>query len=84
LSGGARGHIVQAAYQLAVLDQERNFVGSDFEHGAGSFDVAGAVAEAGIEKAGVVNAELAISGSKGTISAANSGGTRTLSRDARM
>src|ERR1700683_3314173 len=43
-----------------MLDQERNFMGSNLEDGAGAFDVAGAIAEAGIEEAGVVNAKLTI------------------------
>ena len=43
-------HIVQAADELPVFHQERNFVGSNFQYGAGSFDLAGAVAKAGIEE----------------------------------
>src|SRR5216683_1413004 len=53
-------HIVQAAHKLAVLDQERNLVGSNLKHCARAFDVARSVAEAGIEEAGVVNAKLAV------------------------
>ena len=55
-------HVVQAAYELAVFDEEWNFVGADFEHGAGSLDLAGTVAEAGIEESGVVNAEFTVGG----------------------
>ena len=53
-------HIVQPADELPVFHQEGNFVGSNFEHGAGSLDFAGTVAEAGIEEAGVVNAKFAV------------------------
>src|SRR5260370_9061731 len=48
-----------AAHDLAVLEQAGDAVGPDLQHRPGAWDVAAAVAEAGIEEAGVVDAELA-------------------------
>ena len=43
-----------------MLDQERDFVSSNFKHGTGSLDVVRPISKTRIEKSGVVNAELAI------------------------
>ena len=53
-------HIVQPAYQLSVFHQEWDFVGSNFEHGWRPLDVVRTITESRIEKARVVNAELAV------------------------
>ena len=54
-----------------MFHQEWDFVGANFEHGAGSFDFVGTVAETGIEESGIVDAEFAVGRIEGTISAAN-------------
>src|SRR5271169_6936677 len=43
-----------------MFHQERNFMGSNFKHGAGSLDVARTVSKSGIEEPGVVNAKLTV------------------------
>src|SRR5579884_173206 len=51
--------VYQARDRLAVLQNERYFVRTNFQHRPRTVDFARAVAEAGVEKARVVDAELA-------------------------
>ena len=58
---GPRGQplVDEAADDLAVLEDERHLVAAHFEHGAAAPAPGGGVAEARIEEAGIVDAELA-------------------------
>ncbi len=49
----------EAADDLAVLEDEGHLVAAHFQHGAAAAAAGGDMAEAGIEEAGIVHAELA-------------------------
>lgn len=55
----------QAADDLAVFQDEGHFVAAHFQHRAAACAAGLRVAEAGIEEAGIVDAELAYQGVKG-------------------